>query len=54
MLFTCYEEDEIQKRLGETGFKQVEFVTPPESAIYKNMPRLVDRGISGYLVFSYR
>ena len=54
MLFTCYEQEDIRQRLEKAGFQRTECVPMPASEVYDNMPRLVERGISGYLVFAYR
>ena len=51
MLFNCYNHSEIEQQLTLAGFTELEFVSMPES-IYDNIPRLVERGISGYFVFA--
>lgn len=53
MLFTCYDESDIQQRLVQAGFERIEFHDPIESKAYKNLPRLVERGVSGYLVIGW-
>jgi len=47
LLFTCYQFDEIEKLLKNAGFRTVKF-HEVESPLYKNMPRLVERGVSQY------
>ena len=54
MLFTCYDRGDIQQRLAKAGFCRGECVALPASEVYDKMPRLVERGITGYLVFAYR
>jgi SAM-dependent methyltransferase len=54
MLFTCYSTDEITERLTGAGYADVECVLNPHSDLYANLPRLVERGISGYQVFARR
>ena len=54
MLFTCYEEAEIERRLADAGFDRIERVELPESAVYDKIPRLVERGITGFLIFASR
>ena len=54
MLFTCYDQGDIQLRLQNAGFHRSECVAMPASEVYDKMPRLVERGITGYLVFEYR
>ncbi|MDR3404824.1 MAG: hypothetical protein P4L99_20135 [Chthoniobacter sp.] len=54
MLFTCYGEVEIQTRLSAAGFQRIEGIALPASPVYDNIPRLVERGITGFLVCAYR
>ena len=54
MLFTCYDESEIQSRLSAAGFEGVECIPLPPSPVYDGIPRLVERGIKGYLVCARR
>jgi hypothetical protein len=51
MLFTCYEESDIEARLHEAGFGHVEFHYTP-SPVYETMPRLVERGVRTYQVIA--
>lgn len=51
MLFNCYKHSEIEQQLTLAGFTEVEFLSMPAS-VYDNIPRLVERGISGYFVFA--
>ena len=46
-LFTCYDETDIEQRLKDIGFDHVEFHYV-ESEVYKNLPRLVERGVTDY------
>jgi 2-polyprenyl-3-methyl-5-hydroxy-6-metoxy-1,4-benzoquinol methylase len=48
-LFTCYDEDEMDGRLKKSGFEEIVF-SHFESSVYANIPRLVERGVSGYEV----
>lgn len=52
MFFTCYDEAEIQDRFAAANFTQIEFLPLPSSDAYDKNPRLVERGISGYLAFA--
>ena len=54
MLFTCYDPPDIQQRLAAAGFIHSECQPMPASEVYDNMPRLVERGVKGYLVFANR
>ena len=54
MLFTCYAEAEIRDRLSAAGFEQLECLALPPSPVYDHIPRLVERGIRGYLVYARR
>jgi SAM-dependent methyltransferase len=54
MLFTCYDEAEMESRLRQSGFVDIEFLAMPPSPIYENSPRLVERGISSYIVCARR
>jgi len=54
MLFTCYDQEDFQLRLQHAGFQRTECLPMPASEVYDKIPRLVERGISGYLVFAYR
>ncbi len=53
MLFTCYDPEEIKKLLLEAGFARVDAHPFPSSKIYETMPRLLERGVSGYLILAF-
>lgn len=54
ILFSCYDEQEIERRLHRAGFAEVEIVPLPNSDLYDNLPRLIERGIRSYLAFARR
>jgi 2-polyprenyl-3-methyl-5-hydroxy-6-metoxy-1,4-benzoquinol methylase len=51
VLFTCYDEAEIESRLKKVGFEHVEFHTI-SSEVYEKLPRLIERGVSMYKVIA--
>ena len=53
MLFTCWTRAAIEAQLIAAGYGEVEHVPLPPS-VYDTLPRLVERGISGYQVFARR
>lgn len=53
MGFTCYEEDEAEELLSAAGYERIEVMPMPPS-IYDTLPRLVERGVYGLLVFARR
>jgi SAM-dependent methyltransferase len=53
MLFTCWSRRACAALLAETGWEEVELVPLPPS-IYDRLPRLVERGISGYQALARR
>jgi SAM-dependent methyltransferase len=51
VLFTCYNESEIEACLNEAGFDNVEFHYTA-SPVYETMPRLVERRVTAYQVIA--
>lgn len=53
VLFTCWDEDEIRRGLGEAGLTDIEVHRVP-SELYDSLPRLVERGVRQYQVTARR
>jgi 2-polyprenyl-3-methyl-5-hydroxy-6-metoxy-1,4-benzoquinol methylase len=53
VLFTCYTPEELTQLLKLVGFKRVE-IHRIDSELYKNLPRLVERGVNHYQVLANR
>lgn len=53
MGFTCYEQDEARALFEAAGYEAVEVIRNPPS-VYDTLPRLVERGVQGFLVFARR
>jgi hypothetical protein len=51
VLFTCYSQDEIDDLLARAGFVERNFLRVT-SAVYEQMPRLVERGVRIYQVLA--
>lgn len=52
MLFTCYDPAIIENLLKVAGFKNIQ-IHEIKSALYENMPRLIERGVSHYQVLAF-
>jgi 2-polyprenyl-3-methyl-5-hydroxy-6-metoxy-1,4-benzoquinol methylase len=52
MLFTCWRQDEIELLLKSAGFGKIEFHNIG-SALYENLPRLVERGVTNYQILAF-
>tara|TARA_R110002072_G_scaffold155182_1_gene305557 strand:+ start:478 stop:1113 length:636 start_codon:yes stop_codon:yes gene_type:complete len=53
MGFTCYEQEEAQALFEASGYDAIEVIRNPPS-LYDTLPRLVERGVHGFLVFARR
>jgi SAM-dependent methyltransferase len=53
MGFTCYEHDEARALFEAAGYTAIEVLPNPPS-VYDTLPRLVERGVKGFLVFGQR
>jgi 2-polyprenyl-3-methyl-5-hydroxy-6-metoxy-1,4-benzoquinol methylase len=53
VLFTCYAKEEAERILRSVGFTGVEFHAI-RSELYEKLPRLVERGVTGYQVVATR
>jgi len=53
MGFTCYEHEEARALFEAAGYAAIEAIRNPPS-LYDTLPRLVERGVHGFLVFAQR
>lgn len=53
MGFTCYEHEEARALFESAGYTAIEVLPTPPS-VYDTLPRLVERGVKGFLVFAQR